>query len=82
MARMYPRELIGESIKVIQSTNKQLQGLRGTIVDETKSTLVIEHDGKSTVLLKNAITFRLSTSGRILNGKELIRAPHERLKGN
>ena len=82
MAIAYPRELIGETIKVIQSTNKQLLGLRGTIVDETKNTLIIEHDGKSTVLLKSAVTFRLSASGRILEGKELLRAPEERLKGN
>ncbi len=78
----YPHELIGQMIEIVHASNKQLEGLQGKIVDETKSTIALEHAGKTKILLKKAITFRLRASGRVLKGNELIRKPEERIKGN
>ncbi len=80
MARAYARELIGERIEVVHSTQKQLAGLQGKIVDETKSTITLEHDGKTKRLLKNTITFRLQSSGEVIDGKTLRRRSEERIK--
>ena len=82
MSLTYPRELIGEMIQVVHSSQKRLEGLQGKIVDETKSTITLEQDGKNKKLLKNTITFRLQSSGLIIDGKTLLRRAEERIKGN
>lgn len=82
MSLTYSRELIGEMIQVVHSSQKQLEGLQGKIVDETKSTFTLEQDGKTKKLLKNTITFRLQSSGLIIDGKKLLRRAEERIKGN
>lgn len=79
-AKTYPHELIGERIEVVTSKNKHNMGLKGKIIDETKMTLKIEQQGKMKTLLKNAITFRLVKSGRIIVGQEIRKRPEERIK--
>ena len=34
--------LIGSRIKIIKSSNKQLEGMSGEVVDETKNTIIIK----------------------------------------
>ena len=80
-AKIFPFELIGKEICIVESTNKFNQGICGKIVDETKSTLVVEQNGKMKRLLKNNITFKLSPKGTIIYGKEINKRPEERIKG-
>lgn len=75
------QELIGKKIEVVNSTNKQLIGLSGLVVDETKSTLTILVDEKRQVLLlKAVVTFRLEETGVVISGADIVRRPEERLK--
>ncbi|MBR6528991.1 MAG: ribonuclease P protein subunit, partial [Firmicutes bacterium] len=39
---IFYHELIGLELKVVDSSNPSLIGLRGTVIDETKKTLLIE----------------------------------------
>ncbi|MEK6969698.1 MAG: ribonuclease P protein subunit [Nanoarchaeota archaeon] len=79
---IFPHELIGTMIEVIQSTNLSQVGMKGKIIDETKQTITIQKaDGQDAVLLKNTITFKVSATGEIISGKEIIKRPEERLKG-
>jgi len=76
---IFPGELIGKNVEIIQSANLNQVGLKGKIVDETKSTLKVENDGKIKTLLKRGLTICLS--GQILRGENLDRRPEDRIKG-
>ena len=78
---LFPGELIGEEIEVIQARNKSMLGRKGRIVDESKMTLVLEYNGARKVLLKNSLTFKVMRSGRIIAGASILRRPEERVKG-
>ena len=58
--KILSRELIGEEIIIISSSNKSLEGVNGEIFDETKNTLKIRtEENKELTLLKNQIKFKL-----------------------
>lgn len=76
----FPGELIGEEIEVIHSRNRSMLGMRGRIVDETKTTLVLERKEARKVLFKSGITIQLLRTGRVIAGTSIMRRPEERLK--
>jgi len=39
-------ELIGLQVKITDSTNKELKGLKGRVIDESRNTLTLEIKGK------------------------------------
>lgn len=63
---------------ILEATNKQIIGLSGTIVDETKSTFVIMVDGKKKRVMKKDVTVRIGKY--IIKGKLLVARPEERIK--
>ena len=76
-------ELIGLQLTVAESKNKANAGLRGKIIDETKSTLTIKDSkGKRKMLFKNSIKIELEVSGRkvLVDGARLVGRPEERIK--
>lgn len=79
--KVYPREFIGQEIEILASKNKSNLGLEGKVVDETKYTIRILHQGKIKSLMKNNITFRLKKSSQVIAGKEIALRPEERIKG-
>jgi len=84
MARkeIFPHELIGETIEVVDSKNKSNLGIKGKIIDETKETIKVAQDsGKEVVLMKQIITFKLVKSGKIISGEVTAKRPEDRLKG-
>ena len=74
---LYPHELIGEEVEVISSSNESQIGIKGKVINETKSTLNI--NGK--VLLKNSITIKHLSSGEVSHGQEIAKRPEDRIKG-
>jgi ribonuclease P protein subunit POP4 len=78
--KVYPHELIGETIEIVDSTNKSHMGLQGKVIDETKSTIVIEQQSQPKTLLKNNITLRLK-NGLVIKGTALLKRPEDRIKG-
>lgn len=77
---MFPGELIGEEIEVIHSQNRSMLGMKGRIVDETKTTLVLESAKARKTLLKNSITIKVLRTGRVIVGASIVRRPEERMK--
>jgi RNase P/RNase MRP subunit p29 len=62
--------LIGLTVSIIDSINKDCIGITGKIVDETKSTIIV-FDGKNKKrLLKNVILMR-AFDGRIIKGADV-----------
>lgn len=75
-------ELIGLGAEVIGSANRCEVGIKGKIIDETKSTIVIKDKDRKKRLLKKNITLQLQVGGKeiIICCKSLQKRPEERLK--
>jgi ribonuclease P protein subunit POP4 len=77
-------ELIGLSIEVIDSKNKSDIGIKGTIIDETKNTLVIEDsEEKRKVIFKNNVIIETKINNKKIRirGSCLLGRPQDRIKG-
>jgi ribonuclease P protein subunit POP4 len=79
--KVYPFELIGERIKIIDSENQTLLNMEGIIVDETKNLFKLKLGSQIKTVLKNVIKFKLLSNGIIIDGKKIVKRPEERLKG-
>ena len=76
-------ELIGLNVRVLDALNPTVNGLRGTIVDETRNTLTIENAKGTSMIPKEIATFRLALPTGILvdvDGDRLVSRPENRLK--
>jgi len=75
-------EFIGLEVEVIDAENKALIGLKGLVVDETKSLLIIEQDGVAKKVIKSQVTLKVLIEGQEfqIDGKILMGRPEDRLK--
>ena len=76
-------EFIGLETTVVNSSNLDLVGITGKVVEETRNTFTILHDNKEKVVIKDTTVFNFTLSdGTIveLNGKVIIGRPEDRLK--
>ncbi|MFA5797241.1 MAG: ribonuclease P protein subunit [Candidatus Woesearchaeota archaeon] len=82
MATNLKIEFIGQPVEIIKSRNRQLVGLSGKIVDETKQSFKI---------LINKRTFRefklvfkkdagFIINGKVIDGNKILKRPEERIK--
>lgn len=70
-------ELIGLCCEVLYSTNKNQEGIKGVVEDETKNMLCIE--GKK-IQKKNAkFLFKLEKDV-VINGEDIMFRPEDRIK--
>ena len=77
-------ELIGLDVKVVNSTDPTLKGVKGTVIDETRNMLKIRcSNGRCKWVAKEVATFRftLPTKVRVdVEGRALIGRPEDRVK--
>ena len=71
-------EFIGESLEIVNSTNKSLIGIKGIIVDETLATFKIEYNNSIKVILKNGSIFKIGSIE--VQGSKIIKRPEDRIK--
>jgi ribonuclease P protein subunit POP4 len=75
--------LIGLEVEIVNSSQRELVGLRGAVVDETKNLIVIERQGKEIKIPKASSTFRFfleSGESVDVEGRRMAFRPHERPK--
>lgn len=75
-------ELIGVDVEVADAKNKSLVGIRGTVVDETKNTLVIETAAGEKTVLKESVVLKIRVNGEdiLVAGTHLAGRPEDRIK--
>jgi ribonuclease P protein subunit POP4 len=75
-------ELIGLRARVVRCSDRKRKGLEGTIVDETKNTLLMETGGNAKRVAKASSVFRFYTRGGsfVVEGREINFRPHERIE--
>jgi ribonuclease P protein subunit POP4 len=82
-SNLLKHELIGLHVKVSDSSDPKLVGMKGTIVDETKNMLHV-HDGKRLMMFsKKVSTFQLRLpDGQtvLVDGRHIVAQPQDRLK--
>jgi len=82
MKEIVRHELIGLQCNVAQSSNPSQEGLKGKIVDETKSSIVLETKNGRKRLLKRNIVLDLKVQDKVIRIKGLLLEgrPEERVK--
>lgn len=71
-------ELIGKHATVVDSTNHDAIGIKGTIVDETKNTISIETATGTKKVQKHGTAFKID--GERVSGDDILAPPEERIK--
>ncbi|MFC1488185.1 ribonuclease P protein component 1 [Thermoproteota archaeon] len=76
-------EFIGLETNVVKSSNPDLVGITGKVVDETRNTFTILHDNKEKVVVKEIAVFDFALpDGTIveMDGKVIMGRSEDRLK--
>ena len=76
-------EFIGTEAKVTESRHQGYIGTSGKIVNETRNTFVIMHEGEPKRIIKDSAVFHFNfPDGTIaeIDGRLLMRRPEDRLK--
>ena len=76
-------ELIGLRTEIVESSNPQIIGLNGTIIDETKSMITINTVNGTKMIAKsnNSWKFSIDSKDIILNGSRIVKRPFDRIGG-
>jgi len=76
-------EFIGTEAKVVKSTNPYSVGIKGKVLDETRNTFTILHNGERKMVIKETSVFHFKfPDGTVveIDGKLLVGRPEDRLK--
>jgi len=76
--RIFKQEYIGLDITIVKSTNSTLNGLQGTIIDETKNTFKILTSNGLKIIMKNTSTFKIN--GQEIKGSKILKKSYDRIK--
>ncbi len=76
-------EFIGLDTEITQSTNPQIVGLNGRIINETKSMFTINTDKgvKSIAKSQNIWKFSIDNQDVIVDGTKIVKRPFDRIGG-
>jgi ribonuclease P protein subunit POP4 len=78
------QEFIGLKAKVVKSSNLDMMGITGKVVDETRNTFIISNnDGEKKVIIKDTAVFEfVIADGTIveIDGKVIMGRPEDRIK--
>lgn len=76
-------EFIGLTTKIVKSSNPQIVGLNGTVIDETKSMLTLNTQNgiKSIAKANSSWEFSIESSSAIVKGSNIEKRPFDRIGG-
>jgi ribonuclease P protein subunit POP4 len=76
-------EFIGLDTEIIQSTNPQIVGLNGRVINETKSMFTINTDKgvKSIAKSQNSWKFSIENQDIVVEGTKIAKRPFDRIGG-
>ena len=75
--------MIGAQIDIVDSKNQTLNGLKGTVIDETRNTIIVKSNNKVKNVIKNQINFILITKNNMTiksNGTSLIGRQEDKIR--
>ncbi|MAU85576.1 MAG: ribonuclease P [Euryarchaeota archaeon] len=78
MSRMINLPWISHILSVVNSNDPSLVGVSGTVLDETKKTILIRTESGDLRLAKEVITFTID-SGEAIEGSRVIQRAEDRI---
>ncbi len=74
--------LIGLQTRIVSSSSKELIGIEGKVIDETKNTIIVERDSKIRRIMKKGNSFEVSIQGKKvkIEGDKIMFRPEEKAK--
>ncbi|MCV0430015.1 ribonuclease P protein subunit [Nitrosopumilus sp.] len=80
---IFSHELIGLETKIVQSTNPEIIGLNGRIVNETKSMFTINTKKGAKTIAKNTNNWEFTVDGKSIEieGTKIAKRPFDRIGG-
>ena len=76
-------EIIGLDVRLLESTDRRLEGLNGTVVFETRNTLSIRKNSDRMIQIPKQAAKRIEVQTRLgvcfISGSSLIGRPEDRL---
>lgn len=75
-------EIIGLTGTIVESSNKNLLGITGKIIDETKNILLMNTKSGEKLIPKYSSKFKVYKNNIVffVNGSQLLKRSHERLE--
>ena len=80
---IFRHELVGLEVVVVKSTHKDLTGIKGLVVDETRNTIKVEDSkGCEKLIPKKVATFRFTLIDAVVevDGRIIVARPEDRIK--
>jgi ribonuclease P protein subunit POP4 len=76
-------ELIGLHTQITESSNSQIIGLNGTIIDETKSMIIMTTKNGTKMIAKSNNSWKFTVDGKdmVLNGTQIAKRSFDRIGG-
>ena len=76
-------EFIGLDTKIVDSTNSQVVGLNGRIINETKSMFTLNTENGQKSIAKYTNSWKFSIDGRdvVVKGNKISKRPFDRIGG-
>ncbi len=76
-------EFIGLETKIVRSTNPQVIGLNGRVINETKSMFTINTENGTRSVPKNTSDWKFSIQNKniVIHGNEISKRPFDRIGG-
>ena len=74
-------EFVGLKTEIVESSNQQLVGLNGVILNETKNMITIKTQNTIKKIPKsiNSWKFTINDQSKIIDGKKITKRPFERI---
>lgn len=76
-------EFIGLNAKVVKGSHPDYVGVAGRVIDETRNTLIIQHENRRKVVAKSVVVFHFTfPDGTVIeiDGKAIVGRPENRIK--
>ena len=70
---------LARNLTVQASPDSDLIGLSGTVVSETRRTIVVDVEGETKTLAKNVIHFTLDNEEEVIQGAMVCQRPEDRI---
>ncbi len=82
MFELIAGEFLGREITVVESTNPTIEGIKGSVVNETKNMFLIASSGRVIKVPKSICRFSINMGERkfVVDGKFICYRPENRLK--
>ena len=73
-------DLIGQEISITQSKNKEVIGIRGQVIMETKNMIILKTENGKKNIPKNICQFTNNQGLLKIDSTKLSKRPHERME--